>query len=182
MTQTVKDLVAHIEATPGVVAATPIESGPFKGEALFVMQLVPADRPASANEAAPGVPFEFVGPDYFPHIPDPDPPRARFPGVGRERGPVVQSWSARRWPADSGRIRTPSASNSCRLGDYAAGCTVVGVASDTHYRELKKAGPVAYFDWEQNQTHRRLAHRRAYDRFIGRHAAVVAGRDTGCQS
>lgn len=27
--------------------------------------------------------------------------------------------------------------------------TVVGVASDTRFRELEDVGPVAYFDWEQ---------------------------------
>ena len=150
ITQTVKELVTHIEATPGVVAATPIESGPFRGEALFVMQLVPADRPASAGEDAPGVPFEFVGLDYFRTFQIPI-RRGRGFQASDTRGSgcavVVSETLARRfWPNQDAVGK-----QLIRVGDT-SGCTVVGVASDTHYRELKNAGPVAYFDWEDDLT------------------------------
>jgi putative ABC transport system permease protein len=148
MTQTVKDLVTRIEATPGVVAATPIESGPFRGKALFVMQLVPADRPASAD--APGVPFEFVGLDYFRTFQIPI-RRGRGFQASDTRGSgcavVVSEALARRfWPNQDAVGK-----QLMRVGDT-SGCTVAGVASDTRYRELKDAGPVAYFDWEEDLT------------------------------
>jgi putative ABC transport system permease protein len=150
MTQTVKDLVAHIEATPGVVAASPIESGPFRGQALFVMQLVPADRPVSRGDNAPGVPFEFVGPDYFRTFQIPI-RRGRGFQASDAKGSgcavVVSETLARRfWPNQDAVGK-----QLIRLGDP-SGCTVAGVAADTHYRELKNAGPVAYFDWEDDQT------------------------------
>ncbi len=150
MTQTVKDLVAHIEATPGVVAASPIESGPFKGQALFVMQLVPADRPVATGEAAPGVPFEFVGPDYFRTFQIPI-RRGRGFRASDAKGSgcavVASETLARRfWPNQDAVGK-----QLIRLGDT-SGCTVIGVATDTHYRELKNAGPVAYFDWEDDKT------------------------------
>jgi putative ABC transport system permease protein len=150
MTQAVKDLVTRIEATPGVVAATPLESGPFKGEALFVMQLVPADRPVSANQDAPGVPFEFVGRDYFRTLQIPI-RRGRGFQASDTKGSgcavVVSETLARRfWPNQDAVGR-----QLMRVGDT-SGCTVVGVASDTHYRELKSTGPVAYFDWEDDST------------------------------
>jgi putative ABC transport system permease protein len=150
MTQTVKDLVARIEVTPGVMAATPIESGPFRGEALFVMQLVPADRPASAD--APGVPFEYVGPDYFRTFQIPI-RRGRAFQASDTRGSgctvVVSETLARRfWPNQD------AVGKQVRQVGTTDGCPVVGVASDTRYRELKTVGPVAYFDWEQDPTFR----------------------------
>jgi predicted permease len=146
-TQTIKDLVARFEATPGVVAATPVESGPFKGEALYVMQLVPADRPALANEGAPGVPFEFVGPAYFRTFRIPI-RRGRAFQAADARGAgctvIVSETLARRfWPNQD-----PVGKQLIQVGTT-GGCTVVGEASDTRYRELRNASPVAYYDWEQ---------------------------------
>jgi putative ABC transport system permease protein len=148
MTQTVKDLVARIQGMPGVVAATPIESGPFKGEALFVMQLVPADRPASASEGAPGVPFEFVGPDYFRTFQIPIRRGRAFQASDRSAPVVVVSETlARRfWPNQEAVGK-----QVMLVGDTGV-LTVVGVASDTRYRELKTVGPVVYLDWEQDPT------------------------------
>jgi len=150
VTQTVKDLVARIEATPGVVAATPIESGPFRGKALFVMQLVPADRPASAGEDAPGVPFEFVGLDYFRTFQIPI-RRGRSFQASDAKGSgcavmVSETLARRFWPNQDAVGK-----QLMRVGDTSR-CTVVGVASDTRYRELKNAGPLAYFDWEDDTT------------------------------
>ena len=145
--RTVKDVVARIEATPGVVAATPIESGPFKGEALWVMQLVPADRPASADVAAPSVPFEFVGPDYFRTFEIPI-RRGRGFAASDTKGSaavviVSETLAHRFWPNQD-----PVGKQIMQVGDTGL-ATVVGVASDTRYRELRRGGPVAYFDWEQ---------------------------------
>ena len=144
-----KQLVQRIAATPGVVAATPIESKPFEGQSLFIMKLVRADEPMSERVHAPFVPWEFVGPDYF-----------RTFGItireGRgllasdtktaEQVVVVNETLARQlWPGQSPigkRISEVTRNESA---------TVVGVASDTHFREFKNTGPVAYFNWDQVQ-------------------------------
>jgi hypothetical protein len=60
-----KRLVARLEETPGVVAATPIESAPFNGRSLFIMKVAPADVAPSERDHYPFVPLEFVGPYYF---------------------------------------------------------------------------------------------------------------------
>jgi hypothetical protein len=114
------------------------------------MQLVPADRPASIAEDAPGVPFEFVGPDYFRTFQIPI-RRGRGFQASNTKGSgcavVASETLARRfWPNQDAVGK-----QLIRLGDT-SGCTVIGVATDTHYRELKNAGPVAYFDWEDDQT------------------------------
>ncbi|HKW50054.1 MAG TPA: ABC transporter permease [Gemmatimonadaceae bacterium] len=144
-----KQLVQRIEAVPGVVAATPIESNPFRGQSLFIMKLMREDEPASEREHAPFVPWEFVGPDYF-----------RTFGItirrGRgllsadtkaaERVVVVNETLARQlWPGQDPigkRVNELPFNNTY---------TVVGIASDTHFRELRKTGPVAYFNWDQVQ-------------------------------
>lgn len=142
-----KALVARMEATPGVVAATPVESAPFKGQSFFIMQIAPAEQSASEREHSPFVPFEFVGPHYFQTF---DVPIRRGRGFvasdsrSSEKVVVISETFARQlWPNENavGKRLVQAKDNSA--------WTVVGVASDTHFRELKHAGPVAYFDWEQ---------------------------------
>ena len=140
MTQTVKDLVAHIEATPGVVAASPVESGPFKGQALFVMQLVPADRPVSprrkprrACHSSSWVRIIFAlsgSPSGAGHAEFQASRRhGEFPGCAVV---VSETLGRRFWPNQDAVGK-----QLMRLGDTSR-CTVVGVATDTHYRELKE--------------------------------------------
>lgn len=148
--QTAQDLVARIEATPGVVAATPIESGPFKGESFFIMQVVATDGPPSEREHASHVPFEFVGPNYFRTFQIPIRRGRGFQASdtkSSDRVVVVSETLGRQlWPNQD-----PVGKQLMELGDNTV-WTVVGVASDTRYRELKKLGPVVYFNWEQVPT------------------------------
>ena len=59
---------------------------------------------------------------------------------------LIHDYMARRfWPTEG-----PVGKQILQVGD-AGECTVVGVASDTRYRELKNASPVVYYDWEQAQ-------------------------------
>jgi putative ABC transport system permease protein len=142
-----KQLVTRIEATPGVVAATPIESAPFKGQSFFIMQVAPAEQPASEREHTPFVPFEFVGADYF---------RTFDISIRRGRGftaadtrssdkvvVISETFARQLWPNEN------AVGKRLIQGRDKSVWNVVGVASDTHFRELKNGGPVAYFDWEQ---------------------------------
>jgi putative ABC transport system permease protein len=142
-----KALVARIETTPGVVAATPIESAPFKGQSFFIMPVAPADEPASDRARRPFLPFEFVGPDYFRSF---DIPIRRGRGFNatdtRSSARVVvisETLGRQLWPRED-------ALGKRLVGPKGDGIwTVVGIASDTHIRELRNGGPVAYFDWDQ---------------------------------
>jgi predicted permease len=142
-----QQLVQRFEATRGVIAATPIESNPFKGQSLYIMKLVPAEMPAAERDNAPFTPWEFVGPDYFRTFGIPiRKGRGLLPSDTKasEHVVVVNKTLARQFWPNANPIGK-------RVIDQSAGIThtVVGVAEDTHYRELKKTGPVAYFNTEQ---------------------------------
>lgn len=142
-----KQVVASLESTPGVIAATPIESKPFKGQSFFLMVLARAELSASERARAPVVPFEFVGPNYFRTFGIPiRAGRGLLPSDTKtgERVVVVNETLARQlWPGQEPIGR--------RLNDVVQNntYTVVGVVSDTHFRDLRVTGPVAYFDWDQ---------------------------------
>src|SRR5205085_12448803 len=136
----------RIAATPGVVVATPIESAPFKGQSFFIMKLAPAEQPVSEREREPFLPWEFVGPDYFHTF---DIPIRRGRGFtasdtkGSDRVVVISETLARQfWPNEDALGRKVQTIDEKVW-------TVVGVESDTHFRELKNVGPIVYFDWEQ---------------------------------
>lgn len=144
-----KQLVHRFEATPGVIAATPIESNPFKGQSLYIMKLARADLPAAERENVPFIPWEFVGPDYFRTF---GIPIRKGRGLltsdtkGADKVMVVNESLARQfWPGEN-----PIGKRVINVTSETP-FTVVGVAEDTHYRELKKTGPVAYFNTEQMQ-------------------------------
>ena len=142
-----KQLVARIEATPGVVAATPIESAPFKGQSFYIMKVAPVEALGSERERYPFVPFEFVGPNYFRTFQIPIRRGRSFTAAdtkGAEQVVIVSETLARQlWPNQDALGKQLV---EVRGNDVA---TVVGVVSDTHFRELRNVGPVVYFNWDQ---------------------------------
>ncbi len=144
-----KQLIQRLEATPGVVAVTPIESNPFKGQSLYIMKLVRSELPAAERENAPFIPWEFVGPDYFRTFGIPiRKGRGLLPSDTKGADPVVvvnESLARQFWPGQNALGK--QVVDQTKGGSF----TVVGVAEDTHFRELKKTGPVAYFNTEQMQ-------------------------------
>jgi predicted permease len=145
-----KELIRRFEATPGVVSATPILSEPFIGQSLYILKLARADQPTTEWAQNPFVPFEFVGPDYFRTLAIPIRRGRGFTdsdGVGSERVVVVNETLARQlWPNEDA-LGKRLVQVTGHVGD--AAFTVVGIASDTRYRELRNVGPVAYFAWDQ---------------------------------
>jgi putative ABC transport system permease protein len=111
------------------------------------MPVAPAEEAASERARRPFLPFEFVGPDYFRTF---DIPIHRGRGFTasdtRSSAKVVvisETLAKELWANEDAigkRLVNPKASDIW---------TVVGIASDTHLRELKNGGPVTYFDWDQ---------------------------------
>ena len=145
-----RQLVRQLGATPGVVAATPIENAPFKGQSFFIMKVARVEEPVTERDNNPFIPFEFGGPGYFRTFSIPILRGRGFSASdtrGSERVVVVNETLAKQlWPSeDALGKRLAQVTGPTRGMEY----TVVGVASDTRFRELKNVGPVVYFDWEQ---------------------------------
>jgi predicted permease len=145
-----KQLIRQLEATPGVVAATPILSEPFIGQSFYISKLARVEQRVMEREQNPFVPYEFGGPDYFRTLAIPILRGRGFTSPdtrSAEQVVVVSETLARKfWPNESALgKRLVSVAGATGNKTY----TVVGVASDTHFRELRNAGPVAYFSWEQ---------------------------------
>ena len=58
-------LLRRLRAVPGVIAATPVESEPYKGETFFITKIAPADLRADERANSPFIPFEVGDEDYF---------------------------------------------------------------------------------------------------------------------
>jgi predicted permease len=145
-----KQLVRRLEATPGVMAATPILSEPFMGQSLYIRKLARVDQPVAERVQNPFVPFEFVGPHYFRTFAIPILRGRGFAASdtrGFERVVVINETLAEQlWP-DQDPLGKRLVMVAGETVDTAF--TVVGVASDTRFRELRNVGPVGYFVWEQ---------------------------------
>jgi putative ABC transport system permease protein len=142
--QFVNGMVAQIEAVPGVVAATVVESPPFKGQSGFIMKVSKAGLSQQELEASPYVPFEIAGPDYFRTLGIPIlRGRGFLPSDTKTRAHVFvvsEALAQRLWPGeDAVGKRMRNAYDSLHT-DY----TVIGVARDTHFRDLRQAAPVVY--------------------------------------
>ena len=147
-----KQLMRRLEATPGVVSATPMLSEPFIGQSLFIMKVAGSEQPATDRAQNPFVPFEFAGPSYFRAFAIPIRRGRSFAESdthASERVVIVNETLAKQlWPDGDALGKRLVVVSGYLSSDSAA--TVVGVASDTRLRELKKAGPVVYFAWEQS--------------------------------
>jgi putative ABC transport system permease protein len=143
-----KALLARIESVPGVVAATPLETEPFKGVSSFIMRVQPVTEAPSEGERRPFVPFEFVGPNYFRALGVQILRGRSFTQNDREgsaRVVIVNEALAKAlWPNEDAigkQLRV--------VFDTSTPPTVIAVVQNTHFRELRDVGPVIYFDWEQ---------------------------------
>ena len=143
------ELLARVSAVPGVIAATPIESRPFKGANVLIEKIARADLPRAELDNAPFVPFEYVGPDYFRTFRVQIVEGRSFVATDTRSAPdvaiVSQSFAQKTWPGQD-----PIGMKLRRAFDTTGRvATVIGVAHDTHFRELRSATPVVYYDWDQ---------------------------------
>jgi len=144
MNDVVEALTRRIRGVPGVVAATPIESEPFKGTTFYIMKIARADQPPSERATSPFIPFDFAGEDYFRTFEIPIlRGRGFLPTEIADARPVVvlsESLARRFWPNED-----PIGKQLVNVYDSTSTPrTVIGVVRDTHFRTLRETAPVIY--------------------------------------
>jgi predicted permease len=142
--QVVNDMIARVEAVPGVVAATMVQSPPFKGVSGFITKFGKPDQSDQELETSPYRPFEIAGADYFRTFGIPI-VRGRAFRASDEKTKaevvIVSEELARRlWPRDDALGKHIRYAYDSTHTDF----TVIGVARDTHFRTLRQPAPVIY--------------------------------------
>ena len=136
-------------AIPGVTAVTPTLVPPFLGAGIFVGRMDREGQSADEMRSNASVPLEVGGSEYFRTLGIRLLRGRGFTEADREDGApiaVISEATARRyWPNEDPigkRIRYWSA-------DTTSWRTIVGVASDIHWRSLRDVTPTIYLPWQQ---------------------------------
>ena len=149
--QFLKDVVARLEATPGIAGATPVNTPPFAGTGGWDAPEFTAEGQSAERAATnPSLNLESVLPNYFDTF-DVKLVRGRgFTHADRRDAPdvavVSEDVAAHTWPGDD------PIGKRIKLGRLDAGepwRTVVGMARPTRYRELVRPRPTLYLPAEQ---------------------------------
>jgi putative ABC transport system permease protein len=149
--QLLKDIVADLEAAPGIVGATPVNTPPFAGTGGWDAPEFVAEGQSTERAAAnPSLNLESVHPNYFETAGVSLVGGRGFTDADREGAPhvavVSEDVAARTWP---GKGPIGKRIKLGRLGSADPWLTVVGVARPTRYRELARPRPTLYLPAEQ---------------------------------
>jgi len=142
-----EQLMARLEALPGVRAVSPVLTPPF-AEVGGIFGRIPAEGQTPEEQARnPAVTYEIVAPNYFGTFGIPLMRGRGFTDRDREGTlPVVivsESMARYYWPGADPIGKRLVRGPSDRL-------TVVGVASDSHYRDLRNPRPSIYIPLRQS--------------------------------
>ncbi len=149
--QLLKELVAEIQAAPGIAGATPVNTPPFAGTGGWDAPEFTAEGQSAERAATnPSLNVESIHPNYFETF-EVTLVRGRgFTEADRRGAPEVavvsEDVAARTWPGDDPigkRIKLG------HLDSTEAWRTVVGVARPTRYRELAVPRATLYLPAEQ---------------------------------
>ena len=142
-------VLERMRDVPGVSAATPIMIRPFVGE-TGVFQARPTVEGPRESEAEPGppVPLEVGGHELFRALGIPILRGRGLRETDREGAPrvavVSQAVADRLWPGQD-----PIGRRLHMVTSDAFWWTVVGVAGNTHYRDLQEPTPTIYLHYRQ---------------------------------
>ena len=146
-----KDVVAQLEAAPGIAGATPVHTPPFAGTGGWDVPEFTAEGQGAERAATnPSLNLESIHPSYFATL-EVTLVRGRgFTEADRRGAPQVavvsEDVAARTWPGEDPigkrvKLGGPGAADPWR--------TVVGVARPTRYRELGRPRATLYLPAEQ---------------------------------
>ena len=148
--QFLEQVAAAIEATPGVAAATPINTPPFSGTGGWDATWAAEGQTLDQSLANPQLNLEAVHPGFFATVQLPIVRGRAFAASDRGSAPKVaiisEDVAARAWPGQDPIGRRVKFGDINTAGDWR---TVVGVTSRTRYRELLVQRPTLYLPAEQ---------------------------------
>jgi predicted permease len=144
------DVVARLQATPAIAAATPVNVSPFSGLGGWdVPRFTAAGQTAAEAAANPALNLESIHPNYFDTFEIPIVRGRPFTDADREGAMSVAIVSddaaARVWPGSD------PIGKQMKMGADPKDpwMTVVGVAAPTRYREFAKARATLYLPAKQ---------------------------------
>ena len=151
--QFLDDAMAALEATPAVIAATPVNAPPFSGNAGWDVPRFAAEGQTAERAATnPALNLESIFPNYFAAFGVRLVRGRYFADTDRDASPRVAIVSAdvaaRTWPGDDPigkRLKMGGADSS------AGWLTVVGVVDPTRYRDLRELRATLYLPAHQFQ-------------------------------
>ncbi|HWG33459.1 MAG TPA: ABC transporter permease [Gemmatimonadaceae bacterium] len=145
-------IVEHVEALPGVIAATPVHRPPFAGSIAFPGVFMTEGESPTDPRAHSYINVELAGPDYFRTFGLPILRGRAFTAADREGAPLVvivsEATAHLYWPGENPigkRLRYPGPTGP-KLNDWR---TVVGVVPDTRYRTFRAPAPTLYHPYRQ---------------------------------
>ena len=145
-------VVQRIEATPGVVAATPVYQLPFSGSEGATHDIIAEGQPETDLRSTVFAGVELAGPDYFRTFVLPLRRGRAFTAADRDGAlpvAIVSDDVAKRlWPGGDPigkRLRINGVSERTHW------LTVVGVVPETRYHGFASAGPSIYYPYNQYQ-------------------------------
>ena len=144
-----EQLMPRLRAIPGVRSVTPVVAQPFVGANVLLGRMDVEGQSAADIATNPLVPMELGGTEYFRTLGIPLRRGRGFLDSDDERGlpvAVVSEAIARRWWPNEDPIGKKIKFWS---RDTLTWRTVVGVAGDIHYRDLRNANPSVYLPWRQ---------------------------------
>ncbi|HUF50242.1 MAG TPA: ADOP family duplicated permease, partial [Longimicrobiales bacterium] len=144
-------VLERMRAVPGVTAATPIMIRPFMGgTGIFQTRPMLEGQGESEADTNPAVPLEVGGHELFRALGIPIIRGRGLLDTDREGAPKVavvsQAVADRLWPGQD-----PIGRRIHMITADAYWWTVVGVAGDTRYRNLREPTPTIYLHWRQLQ-------------------------------
>lgn len=150
LTALANQLTPAYRAVPGVTGVTPSLVPPFLGNGIFLGRLDREGQTPEEIKTNPSYPIEAGGADFFRVYGIPVLRGRGFTDADNERGDYVavvsQSAARRLWPNDDPigkHIKIWNGADTTRWR------TVVGVAGDIHFRNLKESTPEIYLPWQQ---------------------------------
>jgi putative ABC transport system permease protein len=144
-------LYKRLRSVPGVSAISPVIDAPFGGADLYIAKLATDQQTDAEGDANPFVPWEVGGADYFRTLGIPIVRGRGFrdtDAAKAEQVVVISEALARKlYPGRNpiGEHLRPASG----YGPVTPRWTIVGVAGDTHYRELRSATPIVYHPFQQ---------------------------------